>query len=127
MEERLRQERDRLELITTTIGAGLSIISRKYQILWANQVFIETFGDYQGQPCFKAYSHSERHTFCYDCGARQVFEKGRDKTIHEQQINDLSVVTQTTLNLIKHTIPSRIAVSKISGARVKYGSCSRHC
>ncbi len=82
-EESLRQERDRLETITTTIGAGLAVISKKYKTLWTNRIFRETFGEVEGQPCYKA--HFQRDRVCDECGARMVFEQGYEKVIHEQQ------------------------------------------
>ncbi len=88
IEERLRQERDRLEIITTTIGAGLTVISKKYRTLWANRIFKETFGEVQGQPCYK--SHYQRDRICEACGARMVFEQGCEKAVHEQQHLDVN-------------------------------------
>jgi two-component system cell cycle sensor histidine kinase/response regulator CckA len=82
-EVQLRQERDRLGTITTTIGAGLAVISRKYRTLWANQIFKETFGDVKGHLCYMA--HFQRDRICDVCGARMVFEQGYEKVIHEQQ------------------------------------------
>jgi two-component system, cell cycle sensor histidine kinase and response regulator CckA len=82
-EVRLRQERDRLGTITTTIGAGLAVISRKYRTLWANQIFKDTFGDVKGHLCYKVCYQRERN--CDVCGARMVFEQGYEKVIHEQK------------------------------------------
>ena len=82
-EVRLRQERDRLEVITTTVGAGLAVISTKYKTLWVNRVFRETFGDVKGHLCYKA--HYQRDRICDECGARMVFEHGYKKVIHEQR------------------------------------------
>jgi two-component system, cell cycle sensor histidine kinase and response regulator CckA len=82
-EVQLRQERDRLEAITTTVGAGLAVISTKYRTLWVNRVFRETFGDVKGHLCYKA--NYQRDRICDECGARMVFEKGYKKVIHEQR------------------------------------------
>jgi|GEM_PF-1070931 len=82
-EERLSQERDHLETITTTIGAGLAVISKEYKTLWANRIFKETFGEVEGQPCYNA--HFQRDKICEECGARMVFEQGYEKVIHEQR------------------------------------------
>ncbi len=82
-EERLRQERDQLESITTTIGAGLAVISRQYKAIWTNRIFKETFGEVEDEHCFKAYF--QRDKVCEECGSRMVFEQGYEKVIHEQQ------------------------------------------
>ena len=86
IEERLRQERDRLENITTTIGAGLAVISNKYSILWTNRIFRDTFGEVEGRPCYRI--HHQQKGLCRECGARRVFEQGLEKAVHEQQHTD---------------------------------------
>jgi PAS domain S-box-containing protein len=86
IEENLRQERDRLETITGTIGAGLAVISKDYRIVWANSVFKEMFGSVEGRPCF--HTHNQRDKICDDCGARMIFELGYRKISHEQKGRD---------------------------------------
>jgi len=86
IEERLRQERDRLETITTTIGAGLAVISKKYRTLWSNRIFDDLFGKDIGKPCF--LTQYQRESICEECGARMVFEEGHEKVIHERQCLD---------------------------------------
>ena len=88
IEERLRQERDRLEIITTTIGAGLAVISRKYRILWTNRIFRDIFGEMEGEPCYRI--HPQQDKLCPACGARRVFEQGLEKAIHEQKHTDVN-------------------------------------
>ncbi len=83
IEERLRQERDRLETITGTIGAGLAVISKDYRVIWANKVFKEMFGSVKGRPCF--HTQYQRDGICDDCGARMIFELGYRKISHEQK------------------------------------------
>lgn len=83
IEERLRQERDRLETITTTIGAGLAVISKKYRLLWTNRIFEDIFGEGIGKPCYVA--QFERDDICEMCGARGVFEEGSEKVVHERE------------------------------------------
>lgn len=83
IEERLRQERDRLETITTTIGAGLAVISKKYRLLWSNRIFQDIFGDGIGKPCYAAQFHHDG--LCEICGARSVFEEGSEKVVHERE------------------------------------------
>ena len=86
IEARLRQERDQLEDITATIGAGLVVISDNYEILWANRVFQETHGSAVGQLCYRLQYH--RDTACETCGVRQVLEQGLEKVFQEQQHMD---------------------------------------
>jgi PAS domain S-box-containing protein len=83
IEENLRQERDRLEVITRAIGAGLAVISKDYRIIWANRVFIEMFGEVEGLPCFS--TQYQREDICDNCGAQMVFEFGNKSVTHEQK------------------------------------------
>jgi two-component system, cell cycle sensor histidine kinase and response regulator CckA len=83
VEERLRQERDRLEIITTTIGAGLAVISKKYRLLWTNRIFEDIFGEGKANPCYAA--QFQRDSICEICGARGVFEEGSEKVVHERE------------------------------------------
>jgi two-component system, cell cycle sensor histidine kinase and response regulator CckA len=83
IEARLRQERDQLEDITATIGAGLVVISDNYKILWANRVFQETHANAVGQLCYQLQYH--RDAVCETCGVRQVLEQDLEKAFHEQQ------------------------------------------
>ncbi len=85
IEERLRQERDRLEIITTTIGAGLAVISKKYRTLWSNRIFEDIFGKNVGKACYQ--TQYQRDEVCEECGARMVFERGFEKVVHERKCN----------------------------------------
>ncbi|MGV1097872.1 hybrid sensor histidine kinase/response regulator [Thiovibrio sp. JS02] len=72
----LRQEKERLEKITAMMGAGLAVISRDYKITWANRVIVDIFGDPVGKPCHLSFNREEQ--VCPDCGARQIFEDGKE-------------------------------------------------
>lgn len=78
----LRAERDKLEMVTKDIGAGIAIISRDYQTIWANRVIKDIFGDVEGKICYKSYTR--RSEVCPKCGVQEIFEKGKNKAIHEQ-------------------------------------------
>jgi PAS domain S-box-containing protein len=85
-EEALRVERDTLDRITRSIGAGLAVISRDYRTLWANAVLKKMFGDLEGKPCFEVYN--QRSDICVGCGVREVFEEGKEEAVHEQMGRD---------------------------------------
>jgi PAS domain S-box-containing protein len=86
-EEALRTEREKLELVTQNMGAGLAFISKDYRTLWANNVLKRIFGDVEGKPCYSTYN--KRTEICPECGVREVFEKGSEKVIHEQVGKDI--------------------------------------
>jgi PAS domain S-box-containing protein len=73
MEAAFKQERDMLENVAANIGAGLTIISRDYRILWANQLLKEINGDnLEDKLCYSIYDKSGK--ICPDCGVKKVFE-----------------------------------------------------
>ena len=86
-EEALRGEREKLELVTQNIGAGLGIISRDYRTLWANNVLKRIFGDVEGKDCYLAYN--KRTEICPGCGVQEVFKKGSGTFVHEQEGKDI--------------------------------------
>ena len=86
-EEALRTEREKLEMVTQNMGAGLALISKDYQTLWANKVLKQIFGDVEGKTCYSTYN--EKPEICPGCGVRDIFEKGSEKVVHEQEGKDL--------------------------------------
>ncbi|MFZ0241873.1 MAG: response regulator [Desulfobacterales bacterium] len=100
-EESLRVERDTLDKITHSVGAGLAVISRDYRTVWANEVLKKMFGDIEGQPCHLANNNCEK--ICNGCGVREVFENGKEESLHEQTGRDLN----------GHTVYSQIIATPI--------------
>ncbi len=88
IEERLRQERDRLEVITTTVGAGLAVISKKHRILWSNRIFKDIFGSETSGTCYQQLY--QRDSLCKDCGAQQIFNQECVKVVQERAYTDAS-------------------------------------
>ncbi|MGA3191305.1 MAG: PAS domain S-box protein [Candidatus Bathyarchaeia archaeon] len=86
-EEEAFAERDRLETVTRSIGAGLAIISKDYRTLWANDVLKKIFGDVEGKICYSVYN--QRSSICPGCGVREIFEAGKAKVVHEQVGKDV--------------------------------------
>ena len=82
MEDELKQERDKLEMVTQNIGAGVAIISKNYRTKWANSVLKQIFGDVEGKVCYSTYN--KQNTICPKCGVREIFEEGKDRVFHEQ-------------------------------------------
>ncbi|MGB5424087.1 MAG: response regulator [Desulfobacterales bacterium] len=86
-EEALRVERDTLDRITRSVGAGLAVISRDYRVVWANEILKKMFGSIEGQPCQEAFNKADE--VCEGCGAREVFDYGKEESLHEQTGWDL--------------------------------------
>jgi len=86
VEEELTSEKERLESVTQSIGAGMAVISRDYRTVWANKVLTDIFGECVGKVCYAHYNQQEE--ICSGCGAREIFEGGREKMVHEQMGSD---------------------------------------
>ncbi|MCW4016526.1 MAG: PAS domain S-box protein [Candidatus Bathyarchaeota archaeon] len=84
--EALRQEREMLETVTANINAGLTVISKNYQILWANNVLKGWVGQVEGATCYAAIN--QRKSVCPKCGVKEIFETGKDLVICEQEVID---------------------------------------
>jgi PAS domain S-box-containing protein len=82
VEETMFVQRDRLETVTRSLGAGLAIISKDYRTLWANDVLKQIFGDVEGKICYLTYN--QRSGICPECGVHEIFETGKVKVVHEQ-------------------------------------------
>jgi PAS domain S-box-containing protein len=87
-EATLRDEKEKLETVTRSIGVGLAAIGKDYRILWANQVLKETFGDIEGKVCHVTFNKVDQ--ICPGCGVRQVFATGRGPVTHEQKAIDVN-------------------------------------
>jgi PAS domain S-box-containing protein len=84
-------EKDRLETVTRSIGAGLAIISKDYHTLWANEVLKQIFGDVEGKICYSTYN--QKNGICSECGVHEIFENGKAKVVHEQVGKDVDQKT----------------------------------
>ncbi len=78
-------ERDRLNKIAASIGAGLSLINRDFHVIWHNETLMKWFGNFetrQGRRCFEAYI--SRNTVCHGCPARKTMESGQMQTSEQR-------------------------------------------
>ena len=87
MEDELRQEKEKLETITESIGVGLTITSKDYRILWTNKVMKQIRGipDLEGRACYATYNYLD--TVCPECGVKKVFE-GKEFDSREYTVFD---------------------------------------
>ncbi len=83
LESQLIAEKQTLENIARSIGAGIAIISREFKTTWANQQLKDMYGSVQGKSCFAAYNG--RNSICPDCGVLKIFEQGTEMVVHEQK------------------------------------------
>lgn len=71
----LRQEKNKLEVVTESLGAGLMVVSRDFTVLWANSVIKKRYPDVIGSPCsiFGCDEHVR------ECPTRRIFSAINDR------------------------------------------------
>ena len=114
-EEQLRRERETLELVTANIGAGLSIISKDYKILWANKFLKNVFGDVEGKTCYLIYN--DHGKICPGCGVKEIFETGKNNVVLEQSVpgpGGQRIWIEITANPIRDENGNIVAVSELA-------------
>ena len=86
LEDALKQEKDMLENMAASMDAGLTLISKDYRILWANQLLKQANDgtDLENKHCYAIYDKSER--ICPDCGVRKIFENNVAVDRHDYKI-----------------------------------------
>jgi two-component system, cell cycle sensor histidine kinase and response regulator CckA len=82
LEEHLKAEKYKLDMVTQNIGAGIAIISKNYKVIWANDILKNIFGDVEGKTCHVVFN--QKDVVCTNCGVRRVFEQGEEVAVHEQ-------------------------------------------
>ncbi|MDD2865730.1 MAG: PAS domain S-box protein, partial [Candidatus Omnitrophica bacterium] len=81
LEVSLSEERGRLKTIADSIGAGLSLINKDYDIVWVNQVLEKWFGKLdtiRGRKCYEAYKF--HNMICEECPSRRAMITGQVQT-----------------------------------------------
>ncbi|MGE5187989.1 MAG: PAS domain S-box protein [Betaproteobacteria bacterium] len=79
-EEDLRQKYEVLERVGESVGAGLAIIGKDFDVLWANKT-LKALGVASDKKCFQTFNNLE--SVCPDCGVKRVFEENKPIDIHE--------------------------------------------
>jgi excisionase family DNA binding protein len=82
----LQAERDRFEEVAQSIGAGLSVISKDYRIVWVNENISRMLGDVRGKTCYTVMN--KRTEICPGCCVKELFEAGRERVLCEQIVSD---------------------------------------
>ncbi|MFW5951032.1 MAG: two-component system sensor histidine kinase NtrB [Gemmatimonadota bacterium] len=68
------------------VPMAISVISRNYRIVEANRTFEESFGGWQGRPCYEVYKG--RSEPCMRCGALETFVDGKSRTRQEEGLGN---------------------------------------
>jgi PAS domain S-box-containing protein len=102
-ENKLADERKRLEIVTRNIGVGLALISKDFTTIWANDVLKSLFGETEGKPCYLTYN--KQPDICPWCGVRSVFQNNEDRVeteAHGFDINGNEVWSQIIATAIRN-------------------------
>lgn len=100
----LEEIKKHLQVIFDSIGDGIQIINRGYEILRANKGILTIFGksdfpEIIGKKCFNEYYH--REAICDHCPAKKTFEEGKPS-----QLTKISRDTGKRMVLLsKYTFP----------------------
>lgn len=76
-EEALRRERDMLDKVVSSLGAGIAILDRQHRILWYNSVHAGHFGPLEnnrGKCCYEIFEQSP--VVCTECPVAEAFSRG---------------------------------------------------
>ena len=83
----LMLEKNKIEAVTQSIGAGFVTIGKDYKVQWANKFIKEYKGDVEGKYCYATLNDLNQP--CPDCGVKKVFEKGANFDTHEYTSVDI--------------------------------------
>ena len=76
-----KQEKyEALERVAESIGAGLAIINKDYNVSWANSTLMN-LGVSPDKKCYQIFNHIEK--VCPDCGVRKIFDENIQLDAHE--------------------------------------------
>jgi PAS domain S-box-containing protein len=73
-----------LEKASESVDAGLVVIDKDYNVLWANKTLNARMP--LNRKCFQTFNN--QNSVCPDCGVKRVFEENVDSAIHEHLLID---------------------------------------
>jgi PAS domain S-box-containing protein len=76
----LRETLEILERVGEDVGAGLAVISRDYNVVWANKRLM-ALGVAFNKKCYQTFNRLE--TVCPDCGVQKIFSQNLSLDVHE--------------------------------------------
>ena len=75
LEEKIREERNKLEAITENITASLMLVNSEYQVTWINKFGKQLHGDITDKKCYAGVH--DKDSVCPECGVTKVLEGSR--------------------------------------------------
>ncbi|MDD4325797.1 MAG: PAS domain S-box protein, partial [Candidatus Bathyarchaeota archaeon] len=86
-QEKLKSERDMLDKITESMGAGLALIDKNYNIVWANKYLKKYNVISPEKKCYSTFAHLDSP--CPDCGVTKIFKEKKPFDTHEFSFTDI--------------------------------------
>jgi len=86
VEAELREQFNRLEQVTTALGAGMAVIDRDFHLVWTNRIMQQNFNCAAGAPCHQTFMQHERP--CDDCSVKELFISGSELISSEHLLTD---------------------------------------
>ncbi|MDG6223004.1 MAG: PAS domain S-box protein [Candidatus Bathyarchaeota archaeon] len=83
--EDVKFQKRMLENVTENTRSGLSVISKDFDVVYANKVLVNIFGDVIGKKCYSTFGYGD--SICPNCGVKQIFETGKDQVVHNRVIH----------------------------------------
>ncbi len=75
LEHKISEERNRLSRIASSIGAGIILINKNFDVVWVNEVMEKWFGglnNLKGKKCHQVFRFSD--VACWECPSKKTFE-----------------------------------------------------
>lgn len=101
LQKQLKESQRRYRMLFEEVPCFISIQDRDLNVIDANRLHRETFGERYGGKCYELYKHREEE--CMPCVVRQSFEDGQVH-VHEEVVTSLS---GEPINVLVHTAPLR--------------------
>jgi PAS domain S-box-containing protein len=107
LQNQLRDSQAHYRTLFEEVPCYISIQDRDLNIVDANRLHRETFGDFLGCKCFQVYRH--RSEECLPCPVRETFEDGRLR-VHEEVVTSRD---GRPIDVLVHTTPIVGATGRI--------------
>ncbi len=107
IQKRLRNSEARYHLLFEEVPCYISIQDEDLNIIEANRLFREDFGDCKGRKCFEVYKHRTKE--CVPCAVKKTFHDGQS---HESE-EVVTSIKGDNINVLVNTAPLRRSKDKI--------------
>jgi PAS domain S-box-containing protein len=101
LHQQLRESQQKHKLLFEEVPCYISIQDRDLNVVEANRLFREAFGNPYGHKCYKVYKHRDKA--CFPCVVQETFEDGETRE-HEETVR---AQDGRLINMLVYTAPLR--------------------